>query len=401
MKKTSILNLKSWPKIHPPLPRTPRESQQLLSALTSSFRRQLDATGNKPVQSTDRHLKSILDNPLFRVVPSKSVYHYGQSSSRRFNEMLAENPMGVLDELMASGSLTGKEISQCLRAQLALTVSTGVDTREMMRSSGAGSRLMEWFWASDSKSRKTLFKSRRATKNTLKFMVAEDLQDTIMVLLRMLGKRDIGGLDGQIPEDAGRRLFSDFLTDFMAAEIDYGRGITSALGYFIQASKICAFLMHGLMDDAQDMRLVAGAALLSKWVIHHYQSKEVDEIPFSLYDEFCDIISALPPLTFLAASMRLYHPVSPTASHLLEHLSRDMLQSPRNDSDSGGATLVKVCLDAFSLLLDQEKYSDASEFAPYLKQLITDEASTAKVPDTSRSSERVNLLQRLDFALAY
>src|SRR5467141_2839805 len=68
MKKTSILNLKSWPKIHPPLPRTPRESQQLLSALTSSFRRQLDAAGNKPVQSTDRHLKSILDNPLFRVV---------------------------------------------------------------------------------------------------------------------------------------------------------------------------------------------------------------------------------------------------------------------------------------------------------------------------------------------
>lgn len=43
MRATAILNLKAWlSKIHPPLPRSTRESQQLLSVLTSSFQRELD-----------------------------------------------------------------------------------------------------------------------------------------------------------------------------------------------------------------------------------------------------------------------------------------------------------------------------------------------------------------------
>ena len=55
MRATAILNLKSWlSKIHPPLPRSTRESQQLLSVLTSSFQRQLDEA-HPPIERRGVH----------------------------------------------------------------------------------------------------------------------------------------------------------------------------------------------------------------------------------------------------------------------------------------------------------------------------------------------------------
>ncbi|KKY26725.1 hypothetical protein UCRPC4_g01416 [Phaeomoniella chlamydospora] len=54
MKATSILGIKSWlSKLHPPLPRTARESQQLLSVLTSSFQKQLDEA-HPPIERRGR-----------------------------------------------------------------------------------------------------------------------------------------------------------------------------------------------------------------------------------------------------------------------------------------------------------------------------------------------------------
>jgi hypothetical protein len=401
MKGSSVLSFKSWPKIHPPLPRTPRESQQLLSALTSSFRRQLDAADSKPVQSTDQHLRSILDNPLFRVAPSKSVYAAGaHGGPRLFGKRLAEEPMAVFDELTASGSVSGKDIAECLTYQLALAGSTSGDARTAMRSSGAGSRVVSWFWASDSAARKTFFKSRRATMAALKFMAAEELQDTVMVWLRMLSKRDLGGLDGHIPEGAGRCLFSNFLSDFMAAEILYGRGIASALGYFVQMPKMCTCLVDRPGNDLRDAMLVSGATFLGQWIIDHRQSPDVTEIPMLVYDAFCEAISTLPSLPFLAVATWLYHPTHPTAEPLLEYVARNPPRKLRVWDDAKRELFVRVYLDGFRMLLDQEQYGDASDLAPFVKQLISSESSPKASEQSPFSTEQDHLLARLDLTLA-
>ena len=81
-------------KIHPQLPLSPRESQQLLNLLTTSFRAHLDRAHPQPETPQDshagnrsgrrnssparvassyvlatRHMDSILTNPLFAVTP--------------------------------------------------------------------------------------------------------------------------------------------------------------------------------------------------------------------------------------------------------------------------------------------------------------------------------------------
>lgn len=416
MKGTSIFNFKSWSKkIHPPLPRTPRESQQLLSALTSSFRRQLDreypllSSGDAPngnphssAHSTDRHLRSILDNPLFRIAPSKTAIPPGHPNAQSLQDKrLAEEPMAVFDELVASGSVTRNDIIKCLKAQLFLAGSASGDgVREAMKNSGAGSRVVSWFWASDSASRKMLFKSRTATATALKFMVAEGLHDTIMVWLRMLSKRDLGGLDGQIPETAAPRLFNHFLSDFMAAEISYGRGVASALEYYSQVCKMCYFLVDRYGSDPRDTMLVAGGTYLSHWIVDHGQSQEVKEIPPSVYDEFCEAISTLSPMPLLAASVSLYHPTRPTAQPLLDYVQRLPPEKPHTWKESKRDIFFRVTVDAVRVLLDQGKFRDASWLAQRIKELFPNETSTAKTSNKSQvSSEQADLLNHLDVAL--
>ncbi|KAL1968338.1 hypothetical protein VTN77DRAFT_1867 [Rasamsonia byssochlamydoides] len=401
MRGTSILNIKAWPKIHQPLPRTPRESQQLLSALTSSFRRQLDAAdSNKPAESAERHLKTILDNPLFRVVPSKPAHLPGNPHGQKpFKKRLAEEPMAVFDDLAASGSITGNDIAECLRSQLALIGSTSGDADQAMKSSGAGARVVSWFWASDSASRKTLFKSRRATSAALKFMAAEGLQDTIMVWLRMLSKRDLGGLDGQIPELPARRLFNEFLADFMASEIRYGRGIASALGYFLQASQMCSLLTDQPSRDLTGAMLWGGAGSLGRYIIKNSQSQEVKEVPVPIYDRFCEVMTTLTCLPFLTAAVWLYHPTQPTAELLLAHVKQHPPETVENWTEAKRDNMIRVYLDAFRLLLDQEKYRDASWLAPYIRQLLSDDSVKAS-KRTEYSVEQDELVSRLDLALA-
>ncbi|KAL1987924.1 hypothetical protein VTN96DRAFT_1908 [Rasamsonia emersonii] len=401
MKGTSIFNIKAWSKIHPPLPRTPRESQQLLNALTSSFRRQLEAADtNKPAQSADKHLRTILDNPLFRVVPSKPAYTPGDPNAQKtLEKRLAEEPMAVFDDLVAAGSATPKDIFQCLQSQLALIGSTSGDANQAMKRSGAGSRVVSWFWASDSASRKTLFKYRRATSAALKFMAAEGLQDIIMVWLRMLSKRDLGGLDGRIPELPARQLFNEFLSDFMAAEIRYGGGIASALGYFLQASQMCSFLTDRPSPDLNNAMLRGGGTYLGRWIVKNSQSQGMKEVPPPIYDRFCEAIAALPNLPFLTAALSLYHPTQPTAELLLAHVRRHPPETVNSYNESRRAYMIRVYLDGFRLLLDQEKYRDASSLEPYIRQLLSDDS--VKTPQRSQySAEQDELVSRLNFALA-
>lgn len=242
MKGSSLFKFSPFAKIHQPLPRTPRESAQLLNALTSSFRRQLDReypsssssanndeNGDNPLSSvhaTDKHLRTILENPLFRITPSNAAKRAHQSGLGPLQEQkLATEPMTVFDELVASGSVNRTALFNCLRAQLVLaSAHTGDGVVDAMKKSKAGSKIVSWWYASDSESRKMLFTIRSSTVTLLKFMVAEGLQKTAMAWLAMLLNRDLGGADGRISEAMAQTVARNFLLDLLKAEIQYGGG---------------------------------------------------------------------------------------------------------------------------------------------------------------------------------
>lgn len=413
MKGTSIFQFKSWPKIHQPLPRTPRESQQLLSALTSSFRRQLDRAypaanssnhesdrqplnTDSSVHATDQHLHTILDNPLFRIVPPKGPTH-DQHTFRRLEEQrrLATDPMSVLDEMVASGSATATVIVECLKSQLLLARSTND-----MKTSRAGSRVEHWFWSSDGASRQMLLQSRGSTAALSKFMVAEGLQATLFEWLKMAMAQDLGGYNGRMKEEQSRQTVSHLLVGFIDAEIRYGAGLGSAIQYYLRACQM-HFSTH-ITDGVQSGKpmLLAGGAHLSRAVMDQKPSIEI--VSENLYGEFSEVISTLSSSrSLLFASVALCHPGKPNPQpfiRFVEGLSPAKFQAwteARRDA------FLRIGCDALRMLIDMKKIREATGLAQKIQLVLPEETATASYGATRNrtSAEEEYLLSRLDLNL--
>ncbi|KAJ5594859.1 uncharacterized protein N7459_001067 [Penicillium hispanicum] len=421
MKGTSIFQFKSWPKIHQPLPRTPRESQQLLNALTSSFRRQLDRAypashthtpnlnpnpdgdrqplnADSSVHATDQHLHNILDNPLFRIVPPKATPH-GSLRSAEAQKRLAEEPMLLFDELVASGSLTPSAIINCLKSQLFHAASVGENgMTEAMKASQAASRVVDWFWASDGATRKTFFQSNlRAWAPTLtKFMVSENLHDTVMHWLKMLINRDLGTANGRIPDGLAQSVFRYLLLDFMDAEIQFGGGLGSALNYYLRASHMVFSSSHEQSNGARKMLLPAGAHL------NHASmdpKMSTGQVWTHIYDEYKEVISTLTSTrSLLFVSVALYHPSHPDPRpfvHLTESLSQPKVASWKNNAKRDA--FFNIGCDALRILINQKRIGEATRLGQQIQELLPDQTiqQNPAAPNKQALSKEDYTLDRL------
>ena len=158
-------------KLHPQLPLSPKESQRLLTALTSSFRQKLDeahprqahdehagsreATGNHALHTSsvafaDRHLASVLTNPLLTksdgaTKPALNL----ESAKRELEQNPGRDPISVLEEYHQKGAATLLIADLCLRTfRESLSQLSVEDRRTKVESSQAGKRTLEWLWTS-------------------------------------------------------------------------------------------------------------------------------------------------------------------------------------------------------------------------------------------------------------
>lgn len=419
MKGTSVFQFKSWPKIHQPLPRTPRESQQLLNALTSSFRRQLDraypASNTAPnqdgdrqplntessVHATDRHLHNILDNPLFRIVPPKHV-SYDRNALRSVEEQrrLAENPMVVFDELVASGSATATAVTECLKSQLLLVSSSNHDgVRKTMRESKAASRVVNWFWASDGASRRMLLQSRATTASLAKFMVAEGFHSTVMDWLKMLMKGDLGGFNGLMIEGWGQHAFSNLLVDFLEAETRYGDGLDSALNFYLRACHMYFSFSRqpqpGSIRSAKSMLLAAGAQL-SRAAMD--QKPLGDQVSPYIYDSFVEMISTLASTrSLLYASIAVCHPVQPDPEPFIRFTEALTPSKFERYNAARRDAFLRIGSEALRvLMIEQEDDRRATYLAHRIQQLLPGTTTSEPIDASSkRESSEDYMLSRL------
>lgn len=148
-------------RLHPQLPLTPRESQQLLSLLTSSFRSHLDrehpvhpadkaqqptvryteSQGHKPLSSAalaSHHLDAVLSNPLFAVKPS-------QQPSQSAASHVLRDPMGWFLNEVAAGKATLSKVSLCLEI---LDRRTTDQTPQLHRGKTPGAIISNWLQSS-------------------------------------------------------------------------------------------------------------------------------------------------------------------------------------------------------------------------------------------------------------
>lgn len=175
MKSSVVFNsIASWvSKLHPQLPLNPKESQRLLTALTTSFRRQLDqshpqgsnrtdtkqqsspkaATTNQHTSSfhaADNHLASVLTNPLLSRLSSISTPKLDYVSAQK---ALLQDPfqdtVALLEKYQDRGAADTKIAALCLETYVTqLNNLTGAERREMLKIRRAGERTLAWLWRS-------------------------------------------------------------------------------------------------------------------------------------------------------------------------------------------------------------------------------------------------------------
>ncbi|KAI1859825.1 hypothetical protein JX265_010274 [Neoarthrinium moseri] len=207
--KNSIL-----PQIHQPMPLNRRESQQLLNSITSSFRRNLDKehpwqhtdvaqpaasiitpdpsftlakNGPQKHRPTDRHLESILSNPLF-AEPRTPVPQTSAAWQSHHN---------VFESAVARGMMTPKRAAGYLAAISKEIGLSAVDIPASMAASGAGLRVVQWLRASGHENNLEFLADVNLVPILTRFMFVEHLEEVAWTWLARLGAQL-----GKLPKDA-------------------------------------------------------------------------------------------------------------------------------------------------------------------------------------------------------
>jgi len=334
MFKTKTLgSLKSlFPPIHQPLPLTNTESQRLLNALTTSFRKRLDEEHGfaedlssrpavtylpsdaepvppKPVHGrpTDQHLRSILSNPLFKENDTRT-----KSPTMEPNEVFERAvAKGLMTIPRAHGFL--KTVEARIRESCALSVD------EAMRDSAAGRLVVQWLRASGHEQKLDFLENRPFRAVLLQFMVAEGLDELALEWFQRLISRDAAssGLD---PTYASRLLKDLAMTKSKILGSESGFATVNVAESQVQKN----WRPLGLLSSTW-MNVTRGTTIYGMGL----------HTPASVptFEQFADLGDRLPASNTLPAflgsaaleraHLDLYHPTTPSSERALSFLIHD------------------------------------------------------------------------------
>lgn len=409
-------------KLHPQLPLSSRESQQLLNLLTTSFRAHLDrehplpaaeATQNRLTRrsstsnaqriaspamapssytSATRHIDSILTNPLFAVKPQR------RSSETAAVDVLRDPMVWFVNEI-ATGAANLSKASMCLEVLEKTTVdrlrtrngqsaarviaawlqNSGLDTSKQflelcMSKHGHGSRFLHRLT--------TLLLAEGETTSPWRWFIRSNEQRV----------KDTG-LDTSKVAIFRQQLLAKMVS------IDANVGTTRGLATFMQAFRMMENIGH---DSAYAVLRPAGAHLVNR-----ITSNTADTIEPGLYQPF--MLSTERWLgnwsRAVDSMLSLYHPTEPSVQPALRFIqdptgAATFVQSSR----SRRQFLVQLCLGVARQSLEREKYTDAQlamEFTKdYFADIVLSRIPVAEKQSTSqwrvrRERENLNLLDSL------
>ncbi|CAO2647887.1 Nn.00g088090.m01.CDS01 [Neocucurbitaria sp. VM-36] len=386
-------------KIHPQLPLSPRESQQLLTLLTTSFRAHLDrehplslpeSSQPRPLQkpagnngqrshsparaassyaSATRHIDSILTNPLFAVKPH-------QTGSGPAAVDVLRDPMTWFLHEIATGAADLPKAAMCLE----VLANTPTEPPPRLRDGRTpGSILAEWLQTSGLDS----------SKQFLEFCVAKSGKSSwflhrLINLLLAEGKIEVPwrwfirsneqranetGVDAWKVINFKRQLLAKMVS--LEATINLDKGLAT----FLQAFRIAEVNGHA---STYSILKPAGAQLVN----HIIRNPDQPHDP-KLYQSFLQTCQTwLGPWSSAVESMLwLHHPSQPSALPGLR-----FIQAPTGAITFVQATkqsrrrfLVQLCLGVARQLMEQEKYAEAQIAMEFTKEHFAD-IVLSKVP---------------------
>lgn len=340
-------------KIHPQLPLSKRESEQLLNLLTTSFRRQLDqehpldtpnhkmpqkrkATG-PPANSqlsaqglAGKHIGSILTNPLFAVKPTMPAALKNGDA-----ETVFKNPLAWFMSEIAGGTADLGKASTCL------DLVKGHDN-PLKDSQGRGPGAVIAQWLTDS--RQPFLGDRIFIKHLTRQLVREDREDVFWQWFKY---------PERLPEPEAAPAVhyrGHLLAAMVAARVTLDKSLSRATDLFLTAT--------GLRRKGPDTVLKRDLCYAGLLLCRHILSRRRGKLPLKQYDLF---LEALWSVTFgwsqlFPALLQLQHPVKPDAAPGLLFLQReDLTGMPTHTAPR----LTELTLGVAHQLLSEGKYADA------------------------------------------
>lgn len=382
--KTAALgSLKSiLPPIHQPLPLNQRESQKLLDVLKASFRAHLDkehgwtpdttnqvgsplaaapsvthlqsSASNKdvptgsPARPTDKHMRAILENPLFNnkafaAAASATAAPAIKTSNRNEVFQLAVSK-GIMNTQRALGFL--------LAVQRDIQLSAAVSVTQGMKESGAGLLVLRWLRSSGEERSLGFLGNRTFTRLLLRYMVAEGLDELAWSWFHRLLNEP--ALTTGSPERAA----------FPAALLD---SLIMAKSQAIELDEAYTSMLRG----KQVVAVTSGAStqhLVNAWsrlCWHTTGQSYKHQIPAnaSLFESFVAVHDELPkPFPMAMAHLMLYHPTKPSAALALKYLQNGFVWNTKFPTK-----LASLTLDTIENLMQSGEFAKAQRLMERFK----------------------------------
>lgn len=361
-------------KIHHPLPLSPRESEQLLNILTTSFRKHLDhqhppfRTDNAPrpypqsfttstptrrsssdtaAHPADQHLSSLLGNPLFRLSPGGN----GNKSDT--------DPMELFEKAVAKGMMDTRSAYTCLKKERAKIVQSPVlNIRDGMKESGAGLKVLKWLVSSGTANNNEFLKNKGFSELLMQFMVAEGLQEVAWVWIKraLEGRPDIKN-SGDLAWFEARRDATRPLIFLMKAESAW-TGVSLDTAYLC-LSRAAGYFKSAPVYEMRTFLNIPGIFLArATFFGAHEPSSEAN------FESFLSLVPAVFKDSYYFAHLNVLHPTKPTPDFALDYLSKHMdvpMELPKTSRAEAmqNHSRIHLCLDTARLLLETKRYGEA------------------------------------------
>lgn len=374
------------PPIHQPLPLNQREAQQLLNALTSSFRKNLDrehgwlpddglsgavssVLSNAPAaptsndahrRPTDRHVRAILSNPLF------SYDRTMQPAPGRIHK--ERDPMDVFDEAVAKGLMTPRRAAGCLQAKKREIIqSSTLSITEAMAASGAALRVVQWLRASGLERDLSFTENAGLTKTLLKFMIAEGLDEVAWGWLERLMQD--GGSHVNLKQHGNHTAASFVLDSLVGAKIMDAGSLNDAYASILRGEDMFKSTPSFGTNFLQAWRHLSWLSTVQAW------KRSSPSAP--LFDAFVAIGQHLQrPVQIDRAHLDLHHPTNPSHAQAVRFLQDENLwrkisssksevsqsstpDAPRSRPSSFALRLTSMGLDTVQHLTQQGQAEEA------------------------------------------
>jgi hypothetical protein len=371
MKVSSALSVKAlMSKIHPPLPLNPRESQKLLSLLTSSFRQQLNqdggetSTNHKP---TDAHIRSILSSPLFALSRRKQSRSNPSTTSNRSNaggisalEEIQDSlsrPMEYFQEQVAAGTATLSTAKHCLRAHYNnLTTFRSETARTTMQNSQAGATVLHWLWSSGLQPSEYLH-DPLFMDNLIPFLVAEGRAKEVW--------RWFESLIGQKASRVSTLSASNMLNGIVRAQKfgpSHMKEINRQLHSFDHGLGILARYDFDTLASRQVMQRTASSILSS---LHHLD--RIDEVKVALFSRFCDTLQSWGGGMLAIHELNLKFAEKPNLSAILDYIKLLSPQIIQKRHPSWRRRLIDLSFTTTKMLLAENNHGEANFVLDFLQ----------------------------------